>query len=105
MFSKPPIADVATQYFADRNMFCAGHWPEEDLKRTMMACGGSTQTNGNALIPDVLGHSQVFKETQIRGKRCNFFTGFPKAKTCTTILCGGAEKFMETQRGPCMMPS
>lgn len=34
--SKLPIGDVATQYFADRDMFCAGRVPEEDLKRTMM---------------------------------------------------------------------
>ena len=39
--SKLPIGDVATQYFADRGMFCAGRVPEEDLKRTMKACGGS----------------------------------------------------------------
>lgn len=27
--------------------------------------------------------------------RYNFFTGCPKAKTCTIILRGGAEQFME----------
>ena len=37
----------------------------------------------------------VFEETQIGGKRYNFFTGCPKAKTCTIILRGGAEQFME----------
>lgn len=31
--------------------------------------------------------------------RYNFFTGCPKAKTCTIILRGGAEQFMdETER-------
>lgn len=87
--------DVATQYFADRDVFCAGRGPEEDLKRIMMACGGSIQTNVNALIPEVLGHCQVFEETQIGGKMYNFFTGCPKAKTCTIILCGCTEEFME----------
>lgn len=29
------------------------------------------------------------------GCRYNFFTGCPKAKTCTIILRGGAEQFME----------
>ena len=33
--------------------------------------------------------------TQIGGERYNFFTGCPKAKTCTIILHGGAEQFME----------
>uniref|UniRef100_A0A8C5W8E6 T-complex protein 1 subunit eta n=1 Tax=Microcebus murinus TaxID=30608 RepID=A0A8C5W8E6_MICMU len=95
VLSKLSIGDVATQYFADRDMFCAGRVPEEDLKRTMMACGGSIQTSVNALSKNVLGHCQVFEETQIGGERYNFFTGCPKAKTCTFILRGGAEQFME----------
>uniref|UniRef100_A0A8C0VDC5 T-complex protein 1 subunit eta n=1 Tax=Cyanistes caeruleus TaxID=156563 RepID=A0A8C0VDC5_CYACU len=95
VLSKLPIGDVATQYFADRDMFCAGRVPEEDLKRTMMACGGSIQTSVNALSDDVLGHCELFEETQIGGERYNFFTGCPKAKTCTIILRGGAEQFME----------
>ena len=41
VLSKLPIGDVATQYFADREMFCAGRVAEMDLKRTMKACGGS----------------------------------------------------------------
>uniref|UniRef100_M3Y9R5 T-complex protein 1 subunit eta n=1 Tax=Mustela putorius furo TaxID=9669 RepID=M3Y9R5_MUSPF len=92
VLSKLPIGDVATQYFADRDMFCAGR---EDLKRTMMACGGSIQTSVNALSSDVLGRCQIFEETQIGGERYNFFTGCPKAKTCTIIFHGGAEQFME----------
>ncbi len=36
VLSKLPIGDVATQYFADRDLFCAGRVVEEDLKRTMM---------------------------------------------------------------------
>uniref|UniRef100_G1NKT2 T-complex protein 1 subunit eta n=2 Tax=Meleagris gallopavo TaxID=9103 RepID=G1NKT2_MELGA len=95
VLSKLPIGDVATQYFADRDMFCAGRVPEEDLKRTMMACGGSIQTSVNALSDDVLGHCELFEEAQIGGDRYNFFTGCPKAKTCTIILRGGAEQFME----------
>uniref|UniRef100_A0A9L0TFU4 T-complex protein 1 subunit eta n=1 Tax=Equus caballus TaxID=9796 RepID=A0A9L0TFU4_HORSE len=62
---------------------------------TVEACGGSIQTSVNALSADVLGHCQVFEETQIGGERYNFFTGCPKAKTCTIILRGGAEQFME----------
>ncbi|KAF3826763.1 hypothetical protein GH733_009288 [Mirounga leonina] len=90
-----PIGDVATQYFADRDMFCAGQVLEEDLKRTMMACRGSIQTSVNVLSSDVLGRCQVFEETQIGGERYNFFTSCPKAKTCAIILRGGAEQFME----------
>jgi len=31
VLSKLPIGDVATQYFADRGMFCAGRVPDADL--------------------------------------------------------------------------
>uniref|UniRef100_A0A286XKQ4 T-complex protein 1 subunit eta n=1 Tax=Cavia porcellus TaxID=10141 RepID=A0A286XKQ4_CAVPO len=94
VLSKFPTGDVATQYFANRNMFCAGRVPEGHLNRTMMACGGSIQTSVNALSADVLSRCQLFEETQIGGERYSFFTGCPKAKTCTFILHGGAEQFM-----------
>uniref|UniRef100_A0A4W3JIC4 T-complex protein 1 subunit eta n=1 Tax=Callorhinchus milii TaxID=7868 RepID=A0A4W3JIC4_CALMI len=95
VLSKLPIGDVATQYFADRDLFCAGRVPEEDLKRTMMACGGSIQTSVNALTEEVLGECAVFEEVQVGGERYNLFKGCPKARTCTIILRGGAEQFME----------
>uniref|UniRef100_A0A8C4RSR2 T-complex protein 1 subunit eta n=1 Tax=Erpetoichthys calabaricus TaxID=27687 RepID=A0A8C4RSR2_ERPCA len=95
ILSKLPIGDVATQYFADRDLFCAGRVQEEDLKRTMMACGGSIQTSVNSLTKDVLGQCAVFEEVQVGGERYNIFKGCPKAKTCTIILRGGSEQFME----------
>ncbi|XP_059821832.1 T-complex protein 1 subunit eta [Hypanus sabinus] len=95
VLSKLPIGDVATQYFADRDLFCAGRVPEEDLKRTMMACGGSIQTSVNAMTEDVLGQCEQFEEVQVGSERYNFFTGCPKGKTCTFILRGGSEQFMD----------
>ncbi|CAL1540539.1 unnamed protein product [Lymnaea stagnalis] len=95
VLSKLPIGDVATQYFADRDMFCAGRVPEEDLKRTMKACGGSIQTSVQNLTSDVLGFCASFEENQVGSERYNFFKGCPQAKTCTIILRGGSEQFME----------
>jgi len=95
VLSKLPIGDVATQYFADRSMFCAGRVLEEDLNRTMKACGGSIQTTVNDLNDETLGVCEFFEEKQVGGERFNFFTGVPKTKTCTIILRGGAEQFME----------
>merc|ERR1712172_328349 len=95
VLSKLPIGDVATQWFSDREMFCAGRVIEEDLNRTMKACGGSIQTTVNDLCDDTLGYCELFEETQVGGERFNFFTGVPKTKTCTIILRGGAEQFME----------
>ncbi|CAB1351361.1 unnamed protein product [Coregonus sp. 'balchen'] len=95
VLSKLPIGDVATQYFADRDLFCAGRVQEEDLKRTMMACGGSIQTSVGSMTDDVLGRCELFEEVQVGGERYNFFKGCPRSQTCTIILRGGAEQFME----------
>ena len=65
VLSKLPIGDVATQYFADRDMFCAGRVTEEDLHRTMKACGGSIQTTVNDLDDGTLGHCELFEEVQV----------------------------------------
>jgi len=40
VLSQLPIGDLATQYFADRGVFCSGRVSEEDMKRTMKATGG-----------------------------------------------------------------
>uniref|UniRef100_A0A8D8M8P9 T-complex protein 1 subunit eta n=1 Tax=Cacopsylla melanoneura TaxID=428564 RepID=A0A8D8M8P9_9HEMI len=95
VLSKLPIGDVATQYFADRDMFCAGRVPEEDLKRTMKACGGAVMTTAHDLNDSVLGTCAVFDERQIGSERFNVFSGCKNARTCTLIVRGGAEQFLE----------
>ena len=40
ILSKLPIGDLATQFFADRDIFCAGRVPAEDLERVVKATGG-----------------------------------------------------------------
>lgn len=95
VLSKLPIGDVATQYFADRDMFCAGRVVDEDLKRTMKACGGAVVTTANDIKDNVLGQCGSFEEKQIGNERFNFFKDCSNAKTCTFILRGGAEQFLE----------
>lgn len=95
VLSKLPIGDVATQYFADRGLFCAGRVTEEDLNRTMRSCGGAIQTTVHDLNDTTLGQCALFEEKQVGGERYNFFTGVPKSMSCTIILRGGAEQFME----------
>merc|ERR1711978_741446 len=95
VLSKLPIGDVATQYFSDREMFCAGRVGEEDLNRTMKSCGGSIQSTVHDLNDETLGTRETFEEKQIGGERFNLFRGCPKSQSCTIILRGGAEQFME----------
>merc|ERR1712047_70437 len=73
VLSKLPIGDVATQYFADRGMFCAGRVADEDLKRTMKACGGSIVSSCLNLNENQLGTCETFTETQVGSERFNFF--------------------------------
>jgi T-complex protein 1 subunit eta len=76
-------------------VFCAGRVPEDDLQRTLRACGGAVLTTVNKIVPDMLGLCSAFRETQVGGDRFNFFTGCPQARTCTIIMRGGAEQFIE----------
>lgn len=44
---------VFLQYFADRDIFCAGRVTEEDLHRVAAATGGTVQTSVNNVIDEV----------------------------------------------------
>ncbi|KAK8221913.1 T-complex protein 1 subunit eta [Zalaria obscura] len=94
VLSKLPIGDLATQYFADRDIFCAGRVSSDDLDRVCMATGASIQSTCSDISPSYLGTCAVFEEKQIGGERFNFFSGCPGAKTCTLVLRGGAEQFI-----------
>jgi len=95
VLSKLPIGDVATQFFADRDVFCAGRVAEEDLRRVCRATGSATQTTVNNLIPSVLGTCAKFEEKQVGANRYNVFTGCTEAHSATIILRGGGEQFIE----------
>jgi len=95
VLSRLPIGDLATQYFADRDIFCAGRVLNEDLGRVIKAVGGQVQSSVNDIKPEHLGTCEFFEERQIGGERFNIFQGCPNAKTCTLILRGGAEQFIE----------
>ena len=95
VLSKLPIGDLATQWFADRDIFCAGRVPAGDLRRVCQAVGGSIQSTCSDITRDHLGTCGSFEERQIGGERYNIFEECPEAKTCTLILRGGAEQFIE----------
>ncbi|GAQ83223.1 TCP-1/cpn60 chaperonin family protein [Klebsormidium nitens] len=94
VLSRLAIGDLATQYFADRDIFCAGRVAEDDLQRVASATGAQVQTTVNNLVPEVLGFCQHFEERQVGSERFNIFTGCTQAKTATIVLRGGAEQFI-----------
>lgn len=95
VLSKLPIGDLATQWFADRDIFCAGRVAAADLRRVCQAVGGSVQSTCFDIGSEHLGTCGRFEERQIGGERYNIFEECPKAKTCTLLLRGGAEQFIE----------
>jgi T-complex protein 1 subunit eta len=99
ILSKLPIGDLATQYFADRGIFCAGRVTNDDLDRVSKATGATVQTSVFGITEKVLGTCENFEEKGVGDERYNFFTGCPKAKTATILLRGGGEQFLaETDR-------
>jgi len=95
VLSKLAIGDLATQYFADRNIFCAGRVDSEDLERTRRATGAEVQTTVQGVTPEVLGTCGDFEEKQIGGERYNLFRQCSNTKTSTIIIRGGAQQFID----------
>jgi len=99
VLSKLPIGDLATQYFADRGMFCAGRVDGGDLKRVAKATGGAVQTTTNGLSDKILGNCGLFEERQVGDERFNIFEQCPLKLTSTILLRGGSEQFIaESER-------
>eukprot|EP01086_Lenisia_limosa_P009254 TRINITY_DN32539_c0_g1_i1.p1 TRINITY_DN32539_c0_g1~~TRINITY_DN32539_c0_g1_i1.p1 ORF type:complete len:567 (-),score=206.30 TRINITY_DN32539_c0_g1_i1:170-1870(-) len=95
VLSKLPIGDLATQYFADRGIFCAGRVPADDMKRLELAIGTRTLTTVSDVNPESLGKCAIFEERMVGGERFNFFQGCPEARAVTIILRGGAQQFID----------
>ena len=57
-----PIGDLATQYFADRGIFCAGRVGKDDVQRVAKATGAVLQTTVNGITPEILGECGKFEE-------------------------------------------
>ena len=95
VLSKLPIGDLATQYFADRNVFCAGRVASEDIERVAKATGACLLQTCNDITEKSLGTCGIFEEKQIGAERFNLFQQCPNSKTATIIIRGGAEQFIE----------
>ena len=114
VLSSLPIGDLATQYFADRGLFCAGRVKDDDIKRVAKVTGATVQTTCNDLLPEYLGTCGLFEERQVGDVRFNIFeqlhddavdvgTGGsvakPSSMISTIVLRGGTEQFIaESER-------
>lgn len=94
VLSKLPIGDLATQYFADRDIFCAGRVTDEDMERLCKATKAQIQSSCSSISKSYLGSCKLFEEKQIGAERFNIFTGCPESKSVSIVLRGGAEQFI-----------
>lgn len=95
VLSKLPIGDLATQYFADRDIFCAGRVSKDDMNRVAKATGAKILSTVSDIFPATLGTCGEFEEMQVGADRFNFFRGCEAAKSATIILRGGTEQFVK----------
>lgn len=95
ILSRLPIGDLATQYFADRGLFCAGRVEKADMIRLEKGTGGKTQSTVSDLRREYLGTCGEFEEVSIGAERFNLFKNCPKTQTATIVLRGGAEQFIK----------
>lgn len=94
VLSQLPIGDLATQYFADRDIFCAGRVASDDMYRVLRATGATLQSTTSTLTAEDLGTCARFEERQIGNDRYNLFTNGASAQTVTLLLRGGSEQFI-----------
>ena len=100
VLSKLPIGDLATQFFADRDIFCAGRVPAEDMNRILKATAAPLHSTVSGLSGSGdCGEAASFEERQVGGERWNFLLTNPtpnhsNARTCTLILRGGSDQFI-----------
>merc|ERR1719387_2636474 len=95
VLSRLAIGDLATQYFADRDIFCAGRVEGDDLERTRRATGAEVQTTVQGITPAVLGTCGRFEERQLGSDRYNLFLDCEQTKSATIIIRGGAQQFID----------
>ena len=95
VLSKLPIGDLATQYFAEKNVFCAGRVKDEDIKKVAKATGAMLLHTCNKIDAKALGTCGLFEEKLVGEERYNIFSACPQTKTVTLVLRGGAQQFIE----------
>lgn len=60
---------LSTHFYHYRDIFCAGRVTQEDLNRTVKACGGTILTTVNDIRPEDMGACDLFEEVQIGNDR------------------------------------
>ncbi|KAH0444463.1 hypothetical protein IEQ34_025543 [Dendrobium chrysotoxum] len=96
VLSKLPIGDLATQYFADRDIFCAGRVAADDLRRVTEAVGGSVQSTCSEIKEEHLGAQQFIAE--VERSLHDAIMVVKRAIKNNSVVAGGGATEMEVSR-------
>jgi len=93
------IGDLATQFFAEKKLFCAGRVQRHEMERISRDTGAAIQSNLFDIDTHLLGTCSVFEEKTFGLDRyLLFYTG--KSSHCSTFIIRGvsAKSIEETKR-------
>ncbi|MEN2496079.1 MAG: hypothetical protein MHMPM18_000645 [Marteilia pararefringens] len=94
VLSSLPVGDVAYQYFSDHGIYCGGRVHKDDMYRASLAFGANQQTTLDN-IKNNLGSCGKFEEFSIGSERYIKFFNANAAKSCTIILRGVGNLFVD----------
>mmetsp|Transcript_19944 Transcript_19944/g.48344 ORF Transcript_19944/g.48344 Transcript_19944/m.48344 type:complete len:519 (+) Transcript_19944:63-1619(+) len=94
VFSKQPIGDLATQYFAERGILCGGRVSNDDMIRLSKGTGGKILSTLLDLKKDFIGKCGLLEERQIGNERYLLLSGC-LIEINTIIIRGSNLKVLE----------
>nr|UXY87775.1 T-complex protein1 eta SU [Cryptomonas curvata] len=94
IFSKLPIGDLATQYFAERGILCGGRVSSDDMTRISRGTSAQIVTSITDININTLGKCNLIEEKQIGNERFLILLGC-KIESITIILRGASENLLE----------
>nr|UXY87284.1 T-complex protein1 eta SU [Cryptomonas sp.] len=94
VFSKLPIGDLATQYFAERGILCGGRIPNDDMIRIAKGSSAQVITSISSINIFALGKCNLIEERQIGGERFLIMLGC-KTESVTIILRGASNNLLD----------
>jgi T-complex protein 1 subunit eta len=94
VFSKQPIGDLATQYFAERGILCGGRISNDDMTRLTKGTNGAVVSTLLNLKENSIGRCSLIEERQIGNDRYVLISGLV-SEINTIVIRGSNLKILE----------
>lgn len=94
VFSRKSVGDLATQYFAERDIICGGRVSDDDISKISKGTGAKILSSDLNFTSIYCGKCKILEERQIGNERFIVLTGCP-IEIATIIIRGGNMKLLE----------